>query len=187
MSCDAMMIAGERRNIILCGFMGTGKTSVGKRLAAMAHYDFLDLDAVIEEEAGTSIPQIFSSQGEPAFRKLESRMVERVAVKTGCVIATGGGTIVNPQNLEILKRCGVVITLAADIPTILSRVGSGEDRPMLAGDRQERIRALMEQRAPAYAKADIVVDTSALRIDEVAQLIMHRLQEFGFLLRVSST
>jgi shikimate kinase len=175
-----MMLAGERRNIILCGFMATGKTSVGKRLAAMMHYDFLDLDAVIEAEAGTPIPQIFSSQGEPAFRKLESRMVERVADKTGCVIATGGGTIVNPQNLEKLKCCGVVISLTADIPTILLRVGSGDDRPMLAGDRQERIRTLLELRAPAYAKADIMVDTSTLSINEVAQLIMHRLQEFGF-------
>jgi shikimate kinase len=171
----------QRRNIILCGFMGTGKTSVGKRLAAMAQYDFLDLDAVIEEESGISIPEIFAAQGEPAFRKLESLMVERVAEKTGCVIATGGGTIVNPQNLEKLKRCGVVITLTADIPAILQRVGAGDDRPMLKGsDRLERIQALMEQRAPAYAKADMIVDTSTLSIDEVAQSILSRLQEIGF-------
>jgi shikimate kinase len=176
----ALMNMEERRNIILCGFMATGKTSVGKRLAAMTHYDFLDLDAAIEEEAGMSIPQIFSSQGEPAFRKLESLMVERVSAKSGYVMATGGGTIVNPHNLEMLKRCGVVITLMADIPTILQRVGSGEDRPMLQGNRIERIRALMEQRAPAYAKADILLDTSALSIDEVARLIVNQLQEFGF-------
>jgi shikimate kinase len=171
----------QHRNIILCGFMATGKTSVGKRLAAITHYKFLDLDAIIEEEAGTSISQIFSSQGESAFRKLESLMVERVAEKIECVIATGGGTIVNPQNLEKLKRCGVVITLTADIPTILLRAGNGDDRPMLrGGDRLERIQALMEQRAPAYAKADMMVDTAALSIDEVTQLIVRRLQEFGF-------
>jgi shikimate kinase len=171
----------QGRNIVLCGFMATGKTSVGKRLAAITHYSFLDLDAIIEEEAGTSIPQIFSSQGESAFRKLESLMVERVAEKTECVIATGGGTIVNPQNLEKLKRCGVVITLTADIPVILLRAGAGDDRPMLqGGDRLERIQALTEQRAYAYAQADMIVDTSALGIDEVAQLILNRLQEFGF-------
>jgi shikimate kinase len=175
------MSMDQRRNIILCGFMATGKTSVGKRLAAILHYDFLDLDAVIEEEAGASIPQIFSSQGEPAFRKLESRMVERVAEKTKCVIATGGGTIVNPKNLETLKRCGVVVALTADIPAILLRVGSGDDRPLLqGGDRLERVRSLMELRAPVYAKADMIVDTSSLGIDEVAQLISNRLQEFGF-------
>jgi shikimate kinase len=161
--------------------MATGKTSVGKRLAAMMHYRFLDLDAVIEEEAGTSIPQIFSSQGEPAFRTLESRMVERVAEKTGYVIATGGGTIVNPLNLEKLKRSGVIITLTADIPTILLRAGAGDDRPMLqGGDRVKRIQTLMGLRAPAYAQADMIVDTSALSVEEVARLILHRLQEFGF-------
>jgi shikimate kinase len=171
----------HRRNIILCGFMGTGKTSVGKCLATMTQYDFMDLDAVIEEEAGISIPQIFASQGEPAFRKLESLMVERVAEKTGCVIATGGGTIVNPQNLEKLKCCGVVITLAADISTILHRVGSGDDRPMLkSADRLQRIQSLMEQRASAYAQADMMVDTSTLSIDEVAQGILNRLREIGF-------
>jgi len=171
----------ERRNIVLCGFMATGKSSVGKQLAAMVGYNFLDLDAAIETEEGISIPQIFASQGEPAFRELESRMVERMAGRTGLVIATGGGTIANPQNLEKLKHCGIVITLTADLQTILQRVGSGEDRPMLqAEDRTERIRALMEQRAQAYAQADIVLDTSALSIQEAAQRLMDRLREYGF-------
>jgi len=175
------MTSREMRNIILCGFMATGKSSVGKRLAAMVSYDFLDMDAVIEAETGMSIPQIFSSRGEPAFRALESRLVERVAEQARYVVATGGGTIVDPQNLEKLKRSGVVITLTADVRTILLRVGSGEDRPMLKdGDRIERVRMLMEQRAQAYAQADIVLDTSSVSIDEVAQRIMDRLPEFGF-------
>jgi len=160
--------------------MATGKTSVGKKLAAMTGREFLDMDAVIEQEAGISIPQIFSSRGERAFRKLESLLVERLVDQTGFVIATGGGTVVDAQNREKLKQCGVVIALMADIPTILRRAGSAEDRPMLAGDRLERIRTLMEQRAPAYAQADIVVDTSALCIEEVAQVILTRLQEFGY-------
>jgi shikimate kinase len=171
------MTEKERRNIILCGFMATGKSSVGKRLAALIGYDFLDLDAAIEADAGMEIPQIFASQGEPAFRALESRMVERMAGRSGRVIATGGGTIVNPQNLERLKRCGVVITLTADPQTILSRVGSGEDRPMLmGGDKAERIRTLMNQRAQAYESADMIVDTSAYSIDEVARHIMSSLK-----------
>jgi shikimate kinase len=178
-----MMCPAAKRNIILCGFMATGKSSVGKRLAALVSYDFLDLDAAIEADAGVSIPEIFSSHGEPAFRTLESRMVDRVAGMTGFVIAAGGGTIVNPQNLEKLKRSGVVITLTADIPTIVRRIGSGDDRPMLReGDRLERIRMLMEQRADAYAKADIILDTSSLSIDEVAHRIVMHLQDYGFTL-----
>ena len=175
------MLEREKRNIILCGFMATGKSSVGKKLAAMLSYAFLDMDALIEAEAGMTIPQIFSSQGEPAFRALESRMVERLAGRSGCVIATGGGTIVNRKNLENLKRIGVVISLTANLQTILSRVGSGDDRPMLAGgDTAQRIRTLMEQRAEVYGRADIVVDTSSFSIDEAAQHIVTLLQRLGF-------
>jgi shikimate kinase len=166
----------DKRNLILCGFMATGKSSVGKRLAAMTGYDFLDMDAAIEAEEGLSIPQIFAARGEAAFRALESRMVERVAERSRCVVATGGGTIVNLRNLEMLKRCGILINLTADIETILERAGSGDDRPMLKeGDRRERIRSLLQQRASAYAQADITVDTSSLTVEEVARQIMDRL------------
>ena len=175
------MTVEEKRNIVLCGFMATGKSSVGKRLAAKLHYQFLDMDSLIEEETGMTIPQIFSSQGEPAFRALESRMVERIAGWTGYVVATGGGTIVNPQNLETLKRCGVVISLTADIRTILLRSGKGDTRPLLQGEnKSERIRQLMEKREPFYAQADIVQDTSTLNINQVVRRLVERLQEFGF-------
>ncbi len=168
----------EERNLILCGFMATGKSSVGKRLAELLNYDFIDMDASIEAEEGISIPQIFSSRGEQAFRALECRMVDQVVGRTRCVIATGGGTIVNPINLEKLKSCGIVINLTADPETILLRAGSGDDRPMLReGDRLERIRMLMKSRAPAYAQAHMVVDTSSLSIDEIAQLIIARVSE----------
>jgi shikimate kinase len=168
----------EERNLILCGFMATGKSSVGKRLAELLDYEFLDMDTAIEAEEGISIPQIFSSRGEAAFRALECRMVDRVVGRKRSVIATGGGTVVNPENLEKLKSCGIVINLTADPETILLRAGSGDDRPMLReGDRLERIRTLMKSRAPAYAQAHMIVDTSSLSIDEIAQLIMARLDE----------
>jgi shikimate kinase len=174
-------MAGEgKRNIILCGFMATGKSTIGKRLAAKMQRRFLDMDALIEEETGMTIPQIFASQGEPAFRALESGLVDRITEWTGYVIATGGGTIVNPQNLEKLKRCGVVISLTADIQTILRRTGEGDSRPMLqGGDKSERIRQLLELRGPFYAQADIVLDTSALSIDQVVKNLTGRLREFG--------
>lgn len=163
----------NRRNIILGGFMATGKSSVGRRLAIVLGYDFLDLDTLIAAEAGMPISQIFATQGESAFRSLESRMVARVAGRTGCVVATGGGTIVNPRNLEALRRSGVVVVLTADADTIVDRLGSTEDRPMLwGGDRRERVRLLLEQRADAYAQADLIVDASAHTIDHVVNHIL---------------
>ena len=157
-----------RRNIVLGGFMATGKSSVGRRLAIVLGYDFLDLDTLIAAEAGMPISQIFATQ-----RAIESRMVERVSGRTGCVVATGGGTIVNTRNLEALKRSGVVVVLTADPDTIVGRIGSTEDRPMLwGGDKRERIRLLLEQRAEAYAKADLIVDASAHTIDHVVNHIL---------------
>lgn len=175
-----MLSADDRRNIVVCGFMATGKSSVGKRLAEIMSYDFLDLDTVIEAEAGMSIPEIFSSQGEPEFRALESRMVERIAEKTGYVIAAGGGTIVDPKNLARLKSSGIIITLTADVQTILQRVGKGDDRPMLwEEDLEKRIRTLLKKREDSYSKADIILDTSSISIDEVAQQLVERLRDFG--------
>ena len=175
------MAGEEMRNIILCGFMATGKSSVGKRLAKIVKYEFVDMDSLIEAEEGIAIPEIFSSRGEPAFRALESRMVERIAEWTRCVVATGGGTIVNPKNLETLKRCGVVITLTADMQTILTRAGKADTRPMLQGGNiLERIRSLLEQREPFYSRADIVFDTSSLTINEAAHRLVGRLREFGY-------
>jgi shikimate kinase len=175
------MAEEQKRNIILCGFMATGKSTIGKRLAEEMHYRFLDMDALIEEEQGMSIPQIFASQGEPAFRALESQMVERIAGWSRHVIATGGGTIVNPGNLEKLKSCGVLISLTADIQTILQRTGQEDSRPMLqGGDKMERIRQLLELRRPFYAQADIVLDTSTLSIRQVVQTLRAHLLDYGF-------
>ncbi|HEX7629694.1 MAG TPA: 3-dehydroquinate synthase [Candidatus Methylomirabilis sp.] len=166
-------MTGYKRNIILGGFMATGKSSVGRRLAIVLGYDFLDLDTLIAAEEGMPISEVFTTRGEGTFRALETRMVERVAGRTGCVVATGGGTIVNPRNLETLKRSGVVVALTADPDTILARIGPTEDRPMLwGGDKRERVRLLLEQRAEAYAKADLIVDASARTIDHVVNHIL---------------
>ena len=149
--------------------MATGKSSVGRKLAELLKFEFVDMDAAIEAEEGASIPQIFAERGEPAFRELESRMVEQLMNRTGLVISTGGGTVVNPRNLANLKSCGIVIALTADIPAILRRAGSGEGRPLLQGeDREERIRSLLLARAPFYAQADVIIDTSPLTIEEAA-------------------
>lgn len=166
----------DRRNIVLTGFMATGKSSVGRQLASRLGYDFVDVDGLIEAEAGIPIPEIFTRQGEAAFRELEARMVEHAAGRTGCVIATGGGAIVNPRNLEALRRNGVIVTLTADPDVILSRIGAGADRPLLeGGGKRERIQDLLAARAPAYASADLTVDTSNQTVDEVVDHLVNLL------------
>jgi shikimate kinase len=164
-------------NVFLCGFMATGKSSVGSRLADLIGYEFVDMDTLIEAETGMSIPEIFSSRGEPAFRALESQMVDQMVARTGWVVATGGGTIANPENLRKLQSAGVVITLTAEIEVILKRVGHAADRPMLHGQvKPERVRELLKARAPFYAQADFTIDTSSKSIEEVAREIADRIR-----------
>ena len=185
MECGKLLpfcLSGDRelnmQNIFLCGFMATGKSSVGRSLAALVGYEFVDMDTLIEAETGMSIPEIFSSRGEAAFRELESRMVDRVTLRTGCVVATGGGTVANRANLQKLKSAGILVTLTASIETILERVGEAADRPMLhRQEKSERIRALLKERAPFYAEADLTVDTTSRAAEEVAREIAALLQD----------
>jgi len=168
----------EGRNIVLTGFMATGKSSVGPKLALRLGYDFVDVDALIEVEAGMPVPEIFSTYGEGAFRSLESRMLERVAARARCVIATGGGAIVDVRNLELLRRNGVIVTLTAEPDVILERIGSRNDRPMLqGGETRERIGHLLAERAAAYAKADLTVDTSTRTVEEVVTHLVEALKQ----------
>ncbi len=163
------------RNIVLVGFMATGKTSVGRRLAERVEYAFVDVDDLIEAEAGMPIPRIFEEQGEPAFRNLEAQMIAKAARTSRTVIATGGGAVVNPANMRCLKTSGIVIALTADPETILARVGTGAgaSRPMLRGDAKARICSLLVERGPAYAQADVTLDTSSATVDEIADVILH--------------
>jgi len=164
----------RERNIILTGFKGTGKTAVGKRLAERLGYAFVDLDALVEAEAGVSIPQFLTERGEAAFRELESRMVERVAQQRRCVIATGGGTVVSPVNLRALKQSGVVVTLTADLETLLSRLSAGADHPTLHGDDlRAQVEQLLAERRNAYRQADVTVDTTARTVDETVDSLLH--------------
>jgi shikimate kinase len=162
------------RNIVLVGFMGTGKTSVGRCLAERLGYAFVDVDDLITAEAGMPIPRIFDEQGESVFRHLETLMVARAAGMPRTVVATGGGAVVNPVNLQRMQSCGVVIALTADSDTILARVGAdaGTSRPMLQGDAPARIRSLLVARADAYARADVMIDTSRATIADVVDQIL---------------
>ena len=165
-------------NIILTGFMGTGKTSVGKRLAKRLEWRFVDLDQLIEASAKMPITRIFAQRGEAVFRRLERRCISRLIHGQQQVIATGGGAFVDPQNRARLRVSGPVICLTAKPQAILKRVGARlETRPLLHGHGTPlgRIRTLMQQRAPAYAQADVTIDTTNLAVDEIAQRLWERL------------
>lgn len=165
------------KNIVLIGFMGTGKSSCGKALATRLGCAFVDLDKTIETKEGMSIPEIFTAKGEAYFREKEREAVREVAQRKGAVIATGGGAVKDEENFAALKERGVIICLTADIDTILARTERRGERPMLDGqeDRRKGIEELLESRQAMYARADFSVDTSYLSPMQVTEEI------FGFL------
>jgi shikimate kinase len=158
--------------VIITGFMATGKSEVGRRLARRLERPFVDVDGLVEAAAGRSVKDIFASEGEAAFRALERDAVARACEVAGAVIATGGGTLLDPENRRRLAAAGPIVCLAASPEEILRRVGDGSSRPLLANgtrpeDRLSRIRSLLLDRASAYAVATHQVDTSGLTPDEV--------------------
>jgi shikimate kinase len=174
-------VRDQGRNIILTGFMATGKTAVGMRLAERLGYVFVDLDALIETEARMSIPQLVRERGETAFRELESQLVQRVAQQRRCVIATGGGAVAGPANLVVLKQSGVVVTLTADLETLLSRLGTGASLAMFDGeDLRARVGQLLAEQRDAYAQADVTVDTTVRTVDETVDCVLHAMKAGPF-------
>lgn len=155
--------------------MGTGKSVVGRCLARITGSSFLDLDEVIEAEAGLSIPEIFASLGEARFREMEAGVVRRLCdgeFGDGLVVSTGGGVVVNPSLRAALKSWGTLVCLTASVDEILRRVGRREDRPLLNGpDPRGRVEALLGQRAASYADCDLTLDTTSLGIEEAALII----------------
>lgn len=169
-----------KKNIILTGFMGTGKTYTGRALARKLRARFIDTDILIEKEAGISIREIFEKYGEPHFRGLEREIVKKVSEENGVIVAVGGGAIVNTANLADLKRHGIVINLTASPEVILSRVERNSDRPILqVEDKIGKIKELLESRAPFYERADIAVDTEDKNPEQVADEILDLVQAIG--------
>jgi shikimate kinase len=162
-----------KSSIALIGFMGTGKTAVGKALANKLGKKFIELDALIERNAGKTIPEIFARDGEIAFRELEITAAKEVAGKKNVVIACGGGIILNKINIDRLKRECVIVYLKATPAVIWQRVSRADGRPLLNVDNPRlRIRELLKFRRPLYEHAaDITVDTSKLDVDGVAEIV----------------
>ncbi|OLD35309.1 MAG: 3-dehydroquinate synthase [Armatimonadetes bacterium 13_1_40CM_3_65_7] len=152
--------------------MGTGKTAVGEMVASRLGRPFLDTDALIEGLAGRPIPQIFAEDGEAAFRRLEAQAVASAAAGGGSVIATGGGVVLSGANMDRLRQNGLIVALLADPQSILARVGGGGDRPLLGTDPEGNVRRLLNERAPFYQAADLIVETSALSVAAVADRVM---------------
>ncbi len=148
------------RTIVLVGLMGAGKSCVGRRLAKMLGLPFVDADDEIEEAAGCSIPEIFELYGEAEFRDGERRVMARLLDGGPQVLATGGGAFLNPETRATIRERGISVWLRADLETLLARTSRRTDRPLLRnGDPRETLSALIEERYPIYAKADITVDT----------------------------
>ncbi|MEI6077578.1 MAG: shikimate kinase, partial [Verrucomicrobiota bacterium] len=155
-----MQIRRTPLNLALIGFMGTGKTTVGRIVAEHLRFDFLDTDELIQSRAGRSIADIFAQDGEPAFRALERQMVEELSTRTKTLISTGGGLPTNPENLARLKTFAVVICLWSSPEKIWERVKNQAHRPLLhSADPQAKIRELLAAREPFYRQADVLINT----------------------------
>lgn len=164
------------RAIVLMGFMGTGKSEVGRRLAQRLGRAFVDTDQLIEERAGKRVATIFAEDGEPAFRQLEREAVVDAAGRGGAVVALGGGTVLDPENVRCLRDAGVLVYLTARPEVILRRVGNPSSRPLLGMDPSAAVDRLLADRGPVYASvADLTVDTSERTADEVVGEIQQAL------------
>ena len=163
------------QNIALIGFMGTGKSTVGRMAADALRFTFLDTDHVIEEWAKKSINDIFVQDGEPAFRELEKRLVEQLTHRTKTVVATGGGLAANETNLASLKTHALVVCLWASAEKIFERVKNHTHRPLLnEPDPLAKIKSLLEARGPYYRQADVLVNTEMRSLREVAVQVVHQ-------------
>jgi shikimate kinase len=164
-------------NLALIGFMGTGKTTIGRMLASQLGYDFLDTDHWIEAAAGKSIPEIFNQAGEGHFRMLEQQVLTELARRQHTVIATGGGLPCYQDNLEKLRQHSYVVCLWASPETIFERVRHNTHRPLLQHpDPLSRIRELLALREPFYRQADLLVSSDGRPSREIVQHILHEFQ-----------
>lgn len=156
------------RNIILTGFMGVGKTSVGTRLARDLSFAFVDTDSLIEADQKTTITEIFSTFGEPYFRDVETRIIRQTLENESQVVSTGGGAVLREENRTVFREHGMTLCLQARPEVIYERIRHETHRPLLqVPDPLGRIRELLAARDPYYRQADIIIDTSDKTVDEV--------------------
>jgi 3-dehydroquinate synthase len=160
------------KNVVLTGFMGTGKTVVGISLAEEMGYEFVDTDRLIEQKTGQSISEIFRDYGEARFRKIEKEVIRQLSGREGLVMATGGGVVMDPENVASLRQKGWLICLTAQPETILSRLKEHQDRPLLnSSDRLSEVERLLDLRRPFYDQVDYTIKTDHMNVRQVARKI----------------
>ena len=165
------------RNIVITGFMGTGKSEVSLEVAHRLDREFVDMDTLIEQRVGMTIPEIFAQRGEGFFRQQERQLCQELAKRRGLVIATGGGALIPEENRQALGTSGLLVCLTCGIREILRRLAQAEDRPLLdVVDRRERIESLLAERRGAYGRIPHQIDTTGLTVEEVAGRVIELLK-----------
>ena len=162
------------KNIVLVGPMGSGKTTVGRRLAHELNQDFFDTDHEIIDKTGVTIDHIFDIEGEEGFRERESKILENLCQMSNIILATGGGIVILPKNREILKNAGLVVCLSSSVDQLLMRTAKSKTRPLLenSADRRKTITELVDARDVYYREvASLVVDTTGKKLHEVINII----------------
>ncbi|MBI2123402.1 MAG: shikimate kinase [Armatimonadetes bacterium] len=160
------------RNVVLIGFMGTGKSEVGKLLAQRLGWTFIDTDRRVEVKERATIAQIFARRGEPYFREVESRVIADVAARRDTVIATGGGAVLRPENMMHLRRHGWIVSLIASADVLQQRLSDAKNRPLLKGDVRGHVSRLLDQRRPLYRDADLLIDVAQATPAKVVEAII---------------
>lgn len=167
-------------NLVIIGFMGTGKSAIGKILARRINYEFIDTDQLIESERHQKITQIFREEGEAFFRSLENKLARELSHADRKVIATGGGWVLEPENLQLSRINGFIISLTAQPEVIYERIKHETHRPLLAGeDPLGKIGEIMGQRESLYRNADLIVDTSLRTPEQITEEIITELTRRG--------
>lgn len=165
------------KNIILTGFMGTGKSYVGRRLASRIGYKFKDIDEIIEKKENMKINDIFKLFGEEHFRKIETVVLGMELKGKGIVVSTGGGAVVSEMNRKLMRKAGIVVNLTATPEQILERLAEDNERPLLKKEKNiQKIRKMMLERKSYYEESDIQIDTTGKNVDDVISEIIRRIE-----------
>jgi len=163
------------KNVVLVGFMGTGKTTVGAALAKALGVEQVDLDAYIVAQEGCSIPVLFAERGEACFREVESKYLAELLATGPHILTTGGGVVLRPQNVQAMMEKSTVVALSASEEELVRRLENDTGRPLLAGGVAERVRTLLAERAGAYDFAPIQIDTTDKDLAELVEEIIRQL------------
>ncbi len=168
-----MQSINKDTNIVLAGFMGTGKTTIGKLLAQKLKRDFVDTDSIIEERMQMKISEIFAEKGEEFFRNIESQIIAEVSTRANLIIAIGGGAVLRKDNLDNLSKKGIIVCLKASLDEILRRIGDKKDRPLIEKEnKKEALARLMKQREPIYKALPIQIQTDGKSPVEIVEAII---------------